>query len=104
VYGNYGNVWHPVNSVELYIPWNDTWIDLPHLPDIKFDNDETDYKMSQTVIMTDDTNQIKLLGGQHMNWDTDFERVSSCVWRLIFSHNNHSYYWSNESDQPMGNT
>ena len=101
-----GKVDLSLNSVELYIPWNDTWIDLPPLPDITDDDGTPLCKMSFTKLMNMDrsghTNTLLLLGGENMDWNTYLEATSRSVWRLLFNKGNHSYYWTNQFDQPMG--
>jgi hypothetical protein len=89
--------------VELYLPWNDTWIDLPPLPDLTFDGNK--FKMSDTNIMslrlTEDKNILYLLGGSNMDMSRFDERTTSKVWVLEFIMDNHTYCWS-QNDPELG--
>ena len=42
---------YPINSVEMYLPWNDTWGDLPTLPNWT-GADGTVHQMTNTHIMS----------------------------------------------------
>ena len=57
------NVLHTTNSVELYLPWNDIWIDLPNLP--HWEDPNGNYSMTETLIMSlqiaGDLNSLHLL-------------------------------------------
>ena len=95
---------HTTNSVELYLPWNDSWIDLPDLPD--FAHDGAVVPMTDTHIMSlaisGDANHLHLVGGQHSDWSTSVERMTGQVWRLEFDQDKHRYYWDGRLDRDMG--
>jgi hypothetical protein len=91
-----GHARHPTNSVELYLPWSDSWIPLPPLPNIVLD-DGTALPMTDTLIMslaaTLDTNSLHVMGGANTNWNTGMGQVTSEVWQLHYNSANHTHYW-----------
>ena len=90
-YKNGGGL-HSVNSVEVYIPWNDTWLNLPPLPDL---GDEAG-RMEQTRIMyMDDSggSHLYLLGGSRTDWNTGKTKVTRTVWRLMWHSGSQTYTW-----------
>ena len=104
-------------SVELYLPWNDTWIDLPTLPqwkefDVKNDaewNHDADVdgweeEMTVTQIMSlanaGRRNILYLLGGANIR--TYRKKMTNKVWWLAFNTGNHSYYWYYSAYHAMG--
>ena len=95
---------HPTTSVELYLPWTNTWIDLPPLPHITAHG--TMYNITDTLIMSLATagggNTLHLVGGQNSDWSTGEERVTRKVWQLRFSSDTHSYHWTDVLDSKMG--
>ena len=96
-------VYHSVNSVELYLPWNNTWVFLPQLP--QFTNgDGSVISMTDTHIMSLDlingAFSLYLIGGSHLDYNTDVETVSDRVWRLVFNTTNHGYYWYHDTHLP----
>ena len=95
---------HPINSVELYLPWNDTWRELPPLPN--FTNTGVEYKMNFSPLMslslTDDevSNDLLLLGGSNIDMSTEMETCTTKVWVLTFIMDNHTYLWSQTDSAP----
>ena len=84
------------------MPWNDTWIDLPALPDIAYP-DGTVYPMTDTHIMAlGGGNRLHLVGGENTEWNTGAGRVTRKVWQLQFNRGNHSYQWTDQYDSDMG--
>ena len=100
-----GDGYHPTNSVELYLPWNNTWVSLHDLPDFPAD-DGAVVNMTNTLIMSVDItgagNTLHLMGGEHTDWSTGVTRITSKVWRLRFNTDTHSYHWKDEIDSNMG--
>ena len=105
--GTYGHGHHylSTNSVEVYLPWNDTWIDLPTLPDIS-KHDGSVVPMTDTNILSLDIassgNRLHLVGGESMNWNTGAMTDVKKVYRLEFDRGNKSYSWSDHYDHEMG--
>ena len=99
-----GAALQPTTSVELYLPWNDTWINLPTLPDIK--QHGTVLPVTDTLIMSlaiaGGSNSLHLVGGVHQDWNTGATSMTNNVWRLFFHIGNHSYYWDDHYTHDMG--
>ena len=94
----------PTRSVELYIPWNNSWVSLPSLPD--FPDDGIVCKMTFTHIMLIDLsgrgNSLYLMGGVDMVWSPVTEYITAAVFELVFNSASHSYYWDSALTQHMG--
>ena len=94
--------------MELYVPWNDTWIYLPDLPKIEGPvGKEEELIMSKTHIVSiadsDRGSALLLLGGTFVNRKTiSKERTSRKVWRLLGDERSHSYSWTDQFDTEMG--
>ena len=90
------NVPHSALTVELYLPWSDSWIDLPDLPNWEYE-DGTVVQMTDTNIVSlpisSDTHSVALLGGEHVDWDTGEESMNPNVWELVFNNENKTYTW-----------
>ena len=93
---------HPATRVELYVPWNDTWIYLPDLPKI-----DEELIMSKTHIVSiaenDRGSALLLLGGTFVKRQTMSEETRSrVVWRLLWDKTRHSYSWTDQFDTKIG--
>ena len=98
---------HPATRVELYIPWNDTWIYLPDLPKKEDQVKNEELIMSKTHIVSIAENErgsaLLLLGGTFVNRKTMSEEIPSRgVWRLLWDKTSHSYSWTDQFDTKMG--
>ena len=86
------------------MPWNDTWIDLPTLPDWTYP-DGTVYPVTDTLIMSlaspGGANILHLLGGANVDWTTRLETVNRKVWQLGFDRGSQSYFWTDKLDPDM---
>ena len=84
------------------MPWNDTWIDLPHLPN--FIDAGVEFKMNFPPLMSlslnDDSNDLLLLGGSNIDMSTEMETCTTKVWVLTFIMDNHTYLWSQADSAP----
>ena len=100
-YKDGGSLFYERNSVELYLPWNDTWIDLPTLPEIIYANVLV-LNMTSTRIMSmalaGNLNALYLVGGSGVDWNMSDEIVNKSVWQLKYSNVNYSYYWANDTE------
>ena len=88
--------------MELYVPWNDTWIYLPDLPKI---NEELIMSKTHIVSIADNNrgSALLLLGGTFVNRKTmSDETTSRGVWRLRWDETSHSYSWTDQFDTKMG--
>ena len=86
--------------MELYLPWNDTWMDLPLLPN--FTNDKgAVLKMSSPLLiflpLAGHSYSLNLLGGASYDQD-NLETMTDLVWHLKFHRGNHTYFWRQELD------
>ena len=91
-----------MNSVEVYIPWNNTWLDLPALPYMEDGN----HRMDETRIMyiTDDSGGsfLYLLGGSSTDWNTEEGIFTGTVWTLSWDHGSQTYSWKSSLDPALG--
>ena len=91
-------------SVEVYIPWNDTWLDLPLLPDqgvVQFG------RMSSTNMMYllesgGGGSYLYLLGGSSNAWSIGEASSTSEVWRLMWDSNSQTYSWTSTVAPELG--
>ena len=101
---NEDKVIHSENSVELYLPWNDTWIKLPSLPYLEGEEDRL-YR-SHILYLPDlsgpATSSLYLLGGVSEEWNTGRVEVTNRVWRMLWNIYNNTYFWNNENIPPLG--
>ena len=91
--------------MELYVPWNDTWIYLPDLPKIEVENEELIMRKTHIVSIADNArgSALVLLGGTFVNRKTmSDETTSRKVWRLLWEEASHSYSWTDQFDTKMG--
>ena len=91
-----------VHSVEVYLPWNNTWLELPPLPLI----DDQGNRMADTRIFPLDKNgglALYLLGGLS-KLDNNMGVFTPAVWRLGRFSSNQSYHWTEDYDlaPPLG--
>ena len=83
---------HSVQSVEVYIPWNNTWLDLPALPDLSDEGGRMD--LTRILSLTDSAGSfLYLLGGSSNNWDSGECRETGTVWRLEWDRGSCTYSW-----------
>ena len=92
-----------VHSVEVYLPWNNTWLELPPLPLIDCDQR---LRMDNTRIFSLDKDgwlTLYLLGG-FSSLDNGMGYNTRAVWRLDWITSNQSYRWTKDDDlyPPMG--
>ena len=93
---------NPVHSVEVYLPWNYTWLELAPLPLLK----DKVHRMDNTRIFSLNENgglALYLLGGES-TLDITMGYISNAVWRPDWFSANQSYHWTedDELDPPMG--
>ena len=87
---------HSVQSVEVYIPWNNTWLDLPSLPDLSDEGDRMD--LTSILSLTDSAGSfLYLLGGSSNDWDSGECRETGTVWRLEWDRGSRTYSWRDGS-------
>ena len=88
-----------VLSVEVYLPWNNTWLELPTLP--AWTNDAgTVRKITLTQILSltmSSGSTVCLLGGEHADLDTYVGTHTPHVWMLSYHRGNHTYYWDHHT-------
>lgn len=89
---------YTVSSVELYIPWNDTWVDLPILP-IFTDIGGQRITLTKMLWLQSPVNGLYLLGGCVAD-----DSCTRQVWRLQWAEDTQSYFWYSDSDliPPLG--
>ena len=87
--------------MEVYLPWNNTWLDLPPLPDLG----DGDGRMDRTRIMSltvSGGSDLHLLGGSRTDWNTGEVRATRTVWRLEWDSGSQTYSWTSRSNQALG--
>ena len=90
---------HYISSAEVYLPWKDTWLELPPLPDIY-----QGHRMEITRIFslnTDSGLRLHLLGGDY-GLASGGGRYTRSVYQLQWQDSNSSYYWTDHWDPDMG--
>ena len=104
MYVGKGRLVHSVSSVEVYIPWNDTWMDLPQLPDFGGGQGRMDKTriMSLPGLAGGGEPGLYLLGGSSSNWSRGEETDTNQVWRLMWDHGSHTYSWTDTYQQELG--
>ena len=87
-------MFHYISTSEVYLPWKDTWLELPPLPDI-----DPGHRMEFTRIFTLNTGgnglRLYLLGGDYAQ-ARGGGRYTRRVWMLNWNPSNSSYYWTTE--------
>ena len=80
--------------MEVYIPWNNTWLDLPPLPDLG----DGEGRMDETSIMflqdSGGGSRLNLLGGSSTDWKTDLGTSTRDVWTLVWDSGSQTYSWT----------
>ena len=83
---------HFVHSVEVYLPWNNTWLDLPPLPELSDGGGRMD--MTRIMSLTDSGGSyLYLLGGSSSDRNTGFTTDTGTVWRLLWDRGSRTYSW-----------
>ena len=101
---------HTTSKVELYIPWNNTWVYLPDLPEIEDPITEEKLPMSKThIVSIDQKNKgpaLLLLGGSAVKHEPINKKrdkaTSRLVWRLQWQRENNTFSWTEHFDKEMG--
>ena len=94
---------HPTSSVEVYLPWNDTWLELPPLPVLP-----PGHRMTESRIFSLNRGgilKLLLLGGDYnlgSGASTGGGEYTRSVWRLEWRNSNSSYYWTDELVPALG--
>jgi len=90
-----------VLSVEVYLPWNNTWLELPTLPTTTLaDGSVLNMTFTQIFSLTMGSaggSTLCLLGGEHADLDRDVGTFTPHVWRLSYHSGNHTYYWDHDT-------
>ena len=91
-----------VNTAEVYIPWNITWIVLPPLPDVG----DGSGKISRTAIKYLNAGGggflLYLLGGRRVDWHTSTGASARTVWTLVWDNSSKTYSWTYSLNQALG--
>ena len=97
---------HPTSSVEVYLPWNDTWIELPQLPGWQVPPKWTVKRMDLTRLMSLTSRaqgtQLFLLGGSHTEWNAGKGLVTKEVSQLRWNSGSRNYSWDDEDVRALG--
>ena len=92
---------HPVTSVEVYLPWNDTWVGLADMPD--GEQEGLKMKINQAgMIYSLSTGHLFLLGGQYTDYNADKEYDLKTVFDLALNSSSHNYYWQTDGNPDLG--
>ena len=102
-YRDDANVLHPSPTVELYIPWNQTWVSLPPLPTL---SPTLDMWFTRIISMRSGSgiDKLFLVGGEHADPNTGVGTYTRQVWTLRHNSSGYYYWYSNSDlDPDMGN-
>ena len=89
--------------MEVYIPWNDTWINLPPLPNLGDGGGRLD--TTPIMFLPDHGGGgsfLYLLGGSSTDWNTEVATATKTVWRLMWDSSSQTYSWTNSIDPELG--
>ena len=89
--------------MEVYIPWNNTWLDLPPLPDLGDGGGRMD--RTSIIFMTGSgggRSSLHLLGGSRTDWNIGRATYTGTVWRLLWDDGSQTYSWTDSYDPPLG--
>ena len=100
VYFDDGGALKSVHSVEVYIPWNNTWLDLPPLPDLGDGGDRMD--RTRIMFLTGGGFRLHLLGGTRTDWNTGEDSITRRVWKLEWDRGSQTYCWIDSYDPALG--
>ena len=87
---------HQPRSAEVYIPWTNTWFNLPTLPTFT-DDDGAQYNITDAhifSIITEGGYKLYLVGG--MNYDIARQLVLPTKHIYLLEYNG-TYHWNHES-------
>ena len=68
MYYDKAGILQPVHTVEVYLPWNNTWLELPTLPTFTDDGSVLDMTFTQILSLpmgSAGLSTVCLLGGEH---------------------------------------
>ena len=99
-----GGAGHPVPTAEVYLPWTDSWRQLPDLP--AWTDSSGSHNMTATRLMlltgTAGLLELHLLGGTSTDWSTHRVSLTPQVWRLDWNSGSRSYSWTADWDPALG--
>ena len=90
---------HTTSSAEVYLPWKDTWLELPPLP--VMDPGHRNQTTRIFSLHTDSGLRLHLLGGFYDQGGGE-ARYTRSVWRLEWQDSNSSYYWTDDFEPSLG--
>ena len=93
---------HPVNSVEVYLPWNNTWVGLPPLPDLGEGDGRLDLSPIMSLPSGGGGSDLCLLGGSSNDYNTGIATDVNTVWRLVWESTSQTYSWINTYVPALG--
>ena len=97
MYEDGAGVVHNIRSVEVYLPWSDTWFNLPTLP--TFTDDGVQYNITNAqifnILLKNGGYKLFLVGG--MDYDIEGEALMTTK-HIYHLHYNGSYHWNHNSD------
>ena len=97
MYEDDAELYHYTRTVEVYLPWSDTWFNLPTLPTFS-DVDGTQYNITAAQIfsiLTSNSYQVYLMGGVNYDINRSVVKPTKQVYRLEY--NGTFHYWNHDS-------
>ena len=88
--------------MELYIPWNNTWLDLPPLPDLADGAGRMDRTRIMHMTGSEGGFRLYLLGGSTTDWNTGESTFTETVWRIVWDSSSKTYSWTNRATPVLG--
>ena len=89
-------------GVEVYIPWNNTWLDLPLLPDQGYGEGRMERTCIMFLSVSGGVFELYLLGGRRTDWNTGENTVTTGVWTLVWASGSQTYSWSYRFNPLLG--
>ena len=101
-YRDGGGAMPPVHSAEVYIPWNNTWLDLPLLPDLGDGAGRMDDVRIMSLTPSGGGSSLNLIGGSSGDYNTGMAFISMKVWTLQWDVGSQTYSWNNRLNPELG--
>ena len=85
--------------MEVYLPWNNTWLELPALPFIDPGHRMTDTRIISLTSQGSGVPRLYLLGGNYYLSPLEIITTDK-VWELVWNGKTNSYNWISQKHHP----
>ena len=92
---------HKTRTAEVYLPWSDTWFNLPTLPTFTYDGAQYNITDAQifSILTEGGYYRLYLVGGMNFDITTTALLPTKHIYYLLY---NGTYHWNQNSDLDMG--